>query len=736
MPNKPLRGLVELVNFILRHFANMADTNMSQAIHSALESLGEYTGIDRSYLWLLSADNEHCVYAYEWKDEDVPAKYEVGTQLPVSTFDHWMQRLYQGHGVHIPYVNALPPTRYSERLQLEPENIQSLMLIPLKSHDRLYGFIGFESILNPRAWTEEEILLLNSVGDIFVSGLIRNETYTHLSDKEHQFRLLIQHSSDLIVILNKDLRFTFLTPSAKSLLGHDSDVLLASQYFDYVHPQDLLLLKHILSNVPHNNEMVLPDHRIRHADGTWRWFSGKVSNVLHEKTIQGFILNAHDITLRKNAEAEVLYQAKHDPLTGLANRTLLMDQLALSIHRAVKSRRKLGLVFIDVDHFKTINDSLGHDVGDMLLKDVAKRLTQAIGERDLVARFGGDEFVVLVESSEDDEGASILSTATKVLDIFDTPFEINGRLRQISASAGAIITDGEQDGPALLRDADAAMYQAKSKGRAQLQFFDAALQANLHHRVELAHELRQCEQRGELVLYYQPVYDYDGKMVSLEALLRWQHPVRGMVSPVDFIPVAEDTGLIVPIGLWVLNQAVSQVKTWMSTYPNLSIPVAVNLSAKQLSVPQLDVLIKNVLEMHAVPAARITFELTESAIMEDPEMHRQTLIKIHQLGCHIAIDDFGTGYSSMAYLKDLPVKILKIDRSFVNELLLSQRDERVVSAMINLANELGMQTVAEGVEQRDQLECLKKLGCRKFQGYYFKRPMPAQDIELLWSEPS
>ena len=309
---------------------------------------------------------------------------------------------------------------------------------------------------------------------------------------------------------------------------------------------------------------------------------------------------------------------------------------------------------------------------------------------------------------------------------FDVPFQVKKRERVITASAGVVVASGEWDPGVLLRDADAAMYQAKAKGRNRLQVFDAKMQKVLHEKVELANDLRNSERRGELYLLYQPVYDIDGVTLrSVEALLRWKHPQKGIISPVDFIPVAEDTGMILPIGIWVLNEALSQMRQWLDQHPQLGqFNVSINLSTRQLTMPGLVDIINAALMRHRINASRLTIELTESALMKEVDISKRVLHDIQALGCRLAIDDFGTGYSSMAYLRDLPVTALKIDKSFVAKMQKTQRDLRIVAAMINIATELGMETVAEGVETAEQMLALRGLRCGQLQGFYLMRPSP------------
>lgn len=733
MLQNKLLGLIDMVSRILRHFAETSDADLNNAIANAIESIGEFTGVDQSYVFQLSKDTAAAKHTHSWfADGNVqrPISPVVFSFMP-----QWHALLAAGEHIHIPLVEALPDSRAHERGVLSGEGIRSAIVLPLLSSNTLHGFIGFESVSRPRAWDDVEITLLRSVADIIVSALVRNQNHAALAQKEHHFRLLMQHSSDVITIINIERVIVYASGSINELLGGAPQLWLGQRYEDVVHEADVAGLHNTLIRGVPGLPQVLPDFRIRSTRGDYRWFSGNATDLRHDQTVQGWVINAHDITLRKNAEHALLHQAHHDPLTGLCNRALLLERMQ-RINNGKNSNPQdlVGLLFIDLDHFKVVNDALGHDVGDELLVDVAIRLKERALPGDTIARFGGDEFVVLMGNHAQDTD-SVFNASTRFLQAFDAPFQVKNRERVITASAGMVIATQDWEPGELLRDADAAMYQAKSKGRNRLQVFDAKMQQILHEKVELANDLRNSERRGELYLLYQPLYDIDGTTLkSVEALVRWKHPQKGVISPADFIPVAEDTGMIVPIGIWVLNEALAQMRRWLDAHPNIpEFSVAVNLSTRQLVMPGLVDMINTALTLHRVSSSRLTIELTESALMRDVDDSQRVLRDIQALGCKLAIDDFGTGYSSMAYLRDLPVTCLKIDRSFINQMLSTERDRRIVAAMINIASELDMQTVAEGVEHAEQIDALRELRCTHIQGFHLMRPSPPEKIESLLS---
>ncbi|WP_050463067.1 putative bifunctional diguanylate cyclase/phosphodiesterase [Herbaspirillum autotrophicum] len=426
------------------------------------------------------------------------------------------------------------------------------------------------------------------------------------------------------------------------------------------------------------------------------------------------------------ANEELTQQVLHDHLTKLPNRTLLEDRLNQAIHQASREHGHFALMFIDLDGFKAINDSLGHHIGDLLLIEVANRIRSIMRAHDTVARLGGDEFVLLVDLKERDDAVAI---ADKLVTIINEPFHIQRHDLSVSASVGiAIYPEDGSTRHDLVINADAAMYHTKRSGRNGYHFFEASMNANAHNQLQLLQDLRQALERKEFVLYYQPKFNPpNGPVLGAEALLRWQHPTRGMVGPDEFIGLAEKSGLIVPIGAWVLNEACRQMREWRDL-GHLDWKVAVNLSALQFAHHDLIELVQSTLARYDLPARCLTLEVTESTAMHDAEASLLTLQKIADLGVDISIDDFGTGYSSLLYLKRLPANELKIDRGFVRDLGIGTDDAAIVSSIVALGRTLNLRIVAEGVETAMQQDFLTELGCDALQGYLMGRPMPADQF--------
>ncbi len=442
-----------------------------------------------------------------------------------------------------------------------------------------------------------------------------------------------------------------------------------------------------------------------------------------------------DITLRKQSEEEIHRLAFYDSLTQLPNRRLLHERLIQSMSISARSGKFGALMFIDLDNFKTLNDTQGHDVGDLLLKEVASRLKRNVREGDTVARLGGDEFVVALESlnSIAHEAASQSEViAEKIRGELSQPYMLNGLEHLSSPSIGVSLFRGHQLSlEEILKQADLAMYQAKSSGRNKVCFFDPAMQAEMEYRAELEKDLRSSVRQQQFELYYQMQVDETACIVGAEALIRWQHPQRCMVSPAQFIPLAEEIGMILPIGDWVIEQACAQLKKWEMDPLMRKLRLSVNVSPRQLSQPYFVEQVKDAIEKTGIRASQLKLELTESFILHDVEEAIEKMQELRRIGIRFAMDDFGTGYSSLSYLTRLPLEQLKIDQSFVREIARDKNSRVMVRTIINIANNFGLEVIAEGVESDDQLAFLRQYGCHKFQGYLFGKPVPLAEFEKL-----
>lgn len=440
---------------------------------------------------------------------------------------------------------------------------------------------------------------------------------------------------------------------------------------------------------------------------------------------------AHDLGRwieHRQAEQLIIDMATHDDLTGLPNRHLLQDRIQQAITYNMRNNQQMAVMFIDLDHFKIINDTLGHDIGDLLLKEVSERLKTCVRKQDTVSRQGGDEFIVVLHTIANNLDAG--TVAQKILDALMKPYPLNGKELHIGGSVGiASFPEDGNDVSTLLKHSDVAMYHAKASGRNNYQFFTQQLNQLAHERQTLGADLRHALERNEFILHYQPVIDMpDHKLQNMEALIRWQHPEQKLIPPNKFIALAEETGLIVPIGKWVLRTTCEQIKNWLDQ--GYDVPrIAINLSAKQFKDDALVENIRQTLHDTGVDARNIALEITESILIDNIDKVTETLNQLSNMGLKISIDDFGTGYSSLSYLKHFPIHTLKIDQSFIREIATNSSDQTIVATIIAMANNLGQKVIAEGVETEAQLNILLQQGCNRYQGFYFSKPLPAIEVE-------
>ena len=424
---------------------------------------------------------------------------------------------------------------------------------------------------------------------------------------------------------------------------------------------------------------------------------------------------------RREEEERTRYEALHDPLTGLPNRNLFLDRLGRALAQAERRRSSVAVLFLDLDQFKLVNDSLGHAAGDELLASVAPRLEQALRPSDTIARFGGDEFAVLAEVKTERDAIRV---AERIQVSLSQPFKLRQREHFVSASVGISIGRGEKAPEAMIRDADAALYRAKDKGRGGYEIFDSAMRARAVEHMRMENDLRRAIDRDELELYFQPIVGLrDGSIVALESLLRWRHPEYGLTSPTSFIPVAEESQLIVPVGRWVVEEACNKVAEWQSLRPDAApVRVAVNLSGRQIGDPQLLPTVSAALEASGIDPATLSFELTESVLFEESGVSERVMRSLRAVGVRLVLDDFGSGFSSLGYLKRFPLDGIKLDRSFIENVADGFTDAQIVKAVVEMARALGLEIVAEGVETADQLAAVRSLGCHQAQGFYFMPP--------------
>ena len=548
-----------------------------------------------------------------------------------------------------------------------------------------------------------------------------------LQESEAHFRIAFEHAAG-IVIVTPDLRCLKVNHSLCNILGYSETQLLESSFQQFVQPDDLTnLLVNIDKLLKGQLATYQVEHRYLYRRGPVVWVLLSISIVQNPESEAHLIFQIQDITDRKRAEEQLVHDALHDGLTGLPNRALFMDHLKQAVERGKRRKDYLyAVLFLDLDRFKIINDSLGHLVGDQLLVGIARRLETCLRATDTVARLGGDEFTILLEDLG--EPMETIQVAERIQRELAVPFKLAGQEVFTTVSIGvAPSTTGYAKADDILRDADTAMYRAKQMGKARHVVFDQEMHARAMNLLQLETDLRRALERRELFLNFQPIVALaTEQIIGFEALVRWRHSERGIISPMDFIPIAEETGLIIPIGQWVLEEACRQTKQWKEqVHPDRPLFVSVNLSGKQFQQPDLLEQITSILRESGLAPCSLKMEITESLLMENIEAACATLEQLRELGVEVSIDDFGTGYSSLSYLHRLPIDTLKIDRSFVGRMALNDENIEIVRTIVTLAQSLEMAVVAEGIETKEQLAQLRALKCDGGQGYLFSQPLAA-----------
>lgn len=585
-----------------------------------------------------------------------------------------------------------------------------------------------------QAREQAEELIEDKSRELYLINQELQKSIKIISDKEAETAAILETAADAILMFDEEGKIVLCNYSAERLFGYFREEILNNNIINFFQfnanlPKKISKVLFFLENI---DTSAVAELKAITKDKTLLPVELSASSIELTKG-QFHILIIRDVTERKRLEAQLAYQATHDALTGLPNRLLLLDRLQQAILSAEREKKLVAVVFFDLDRFKMINDSHGHDIGDALLKEVAQRIKKVIRKSDTFARMGGDEFVIVLRSLADEKAC--LPVLQKIMACIARPFYINDLEINTSTSIGvSVFPEGGRMAEVLLKNADAAMYRSKDLGRNTFNFFNKNMNERLQKRLELESFLYKALKNQEFFLHYQPIYSLrTKKIVGVEALIRWQHPKLGLVPPQQFIPLAEEIGLILPLGEWVIQQACKQMRKWHNQGYN-DLHISINVSAHQLKRTSIVHTIQRTCETTKIAPQFINIELTESSILEDIESAQRILKALKELGVNLVIDDFGTGYSSLTYLQKFPVGFIKIDRSFINYITDKSEDVAIVLSIISMAHSLGLKVVAEGIENPEQADFLAKYHCDMVQGFYFCYPLPADQISLILAE--
>ncbi len=663
-----------------------------------------------------------------WVDkyDPMPAPLKVGRSLSASVFR-------KGHSMLFTDADA---KRLIELGEVESVGTDSPIWlgVPLKTPTGNIGVLVVQDYENSDTYTLRDVELLTSVADQIALAIERKRAEDALLRSQERFELVSRATSDAVWDWNLSSNEIWWNEGFQKLFGYEPESIGVGldSWIGRLHPEDSERVVHdIHRHIEDRKTYWSDEYRFLRADGTYAFVIDRGYAVYDAAGTPVRMLGSMmDVTERKSLEDQLTHQALHDPLTKIANRALFKNRVDHALTKLARSNTTLAVLFLDLDNFKSINDSLGHAAGDKLLVCVAERLQDCLREADTAARLGGDEFAVLVESMFRPDEAIMI--AERILSVFRQPFLVDGKEIHVGTSIGiAVSSPVTTASEELLRNADLAMYLAKSQGKGKHVVFEAKMHEALMERIELEEELRRGINKREFVIHYQPILDLlTNKLVGMEALVRWMHPRLGLLAPMKFIPMAEETNLIVPLGEWILGEACRQVQEWRVKHlGKLEVAVTVNISIRQFLQAELVDIVSRALDNSGLPPNSLILEITESFMMQDTESTIEKLHELKKLGVRLALDDFGTGYSSLSYLQRFPIDILKIDKSFIDKLGQGTEGNAVAKAIIMMGDSLNLKTIAEGIEHPAQISELKQLGCEAGQGFHFAKPLTVGDMD-------
>ena len=709
----------EVVGRITAALLHAPVEGLDAAVDDGLARLGRHLRVDRTYVFLFH--DELMTNTHEWCAAGVRPEIDNLQGIEAAEIGAWMGPMAAGEAVEVADVAALPEARRAERELLQPQGITSLLAVPMLALGELVGFIGFDAVTAHRRFTAHEAALLRGVADVVCVALVQRRRVDEARRADERLAALTRHGTDLVLVFDADGRPSYRSDSWQRKIGAPAGT--GGSWYGALHPDDVA---HVRARVEFLGQRLggqgvaaTGDIRVAGGDGRWVWLTGTLSDLRHHDAVRGIVLNAHDVTERKVMEEQLARDALEDPLTGLGNRLMLTMFLRHACDRLGAMEGGVGVIFLDVDRFKMVNDTHGHARGDQVLQSVAARLAEHVHPSDTLARLGGDEFVVLTERFTD--RALVEAFARDLHQALSTEVLAGGQPFRLTASVGVAVGRGPGvDADRLLADADTAMYRAKRSGRDTVVVFDEGMRADVVRASSVLDRLPAALRDGLVEVHYQPVFDLrSGQVIGAEALARWSDAQLGRVPPQEFVGLAEEAGLITLLTGAVMDKVVADLSRWPT-----DLTVSVNLSRRMLADPGTATWLSQRLAAGGIDPHRLCVEVTETALMQDPQMAQQVIAEIRALGVRTAIDDFGTGYSSLSALRELPIDLLKVDRTFVQGIATDPRDRRLVGAMVSLAHDLGMQACGEGIETEAQREALLAEGCALGQGFLFHPALP------------
>ncbi len=720
----------KLISALTSHFINLPIDKIDAGIQQALQTIGRFIKAERIYIFMES-HGAVVTPAFIWSAEDAPPPINWPKNMKLSDYPWFFDKLNRLETVLLGSPEDLPPIAVKEKEFLISWGIKSIISVPMVSAGRIIGFMTFSTLREARDWDTDDIAFFRIAGDLFAGTLERKRSELALRESEEKFRELFNKANDAIFLfpISDDAvpgKFMEVNDIACSKISYLREELLHMTPYDLAVPEDV-------NGMPKHFRALLEKGQLIGAERSYLSKNGLkipfeinfyVFNWNGRKVVQAV---ARDITDRKRADETIRHQAYYDVLTNLPNRTLFKDRLEQAMKTAKLNNQLLSVLVLDLDRFKNINETLGHQVGDKLLVAVAERLLDVLNQNETIARFGGDEFTLLLPQVSKIEDAT--EHAQKIIELLSTPFKLNGHELHVTTSIGIAFYPEDGENPeVLMKNSETAMYRAKEQGRNNYQLYASVMNVSAFKQLLMENNLRRALEKEEFVVYYQPQIDMKTqKVIGAEALVRWQHPDLGLVFPTEFIGLAEETGLIVPIGEWVIRHVCQQIKKWHEA-GNDKFCIFVNLSGRQFQQKNLVSSISQILQETGMDPQYLGLEITETIAMKNADFTILALNEFKKMGIHLSLDDFGTGYSSLSYLKRFPLETLKIDKSFVRDITIDPNDAAIVTGVIALAHSLKLEVVAEGVETEGQLTFLKNHDCDHVQGYFYSHPLPGESF--------